>query len=255
MGNAATVPAHKQRSCPSLTGGVSRLLAARVFCGAKSKVGRTLHPMPPTWWKATPLPFVLLVLSLYLGQVCITRSSGTNSFSFLMSWRFFLAGCQELLVSTHSWRWDPRSLIPSGVLNFLPLGHWPQVAFWMKPDLPCWPGRNSSFLPHLESTHGAMARMKIPEAFLGCSRPTHHLAGHLRATITMETWGRKMFPLNPSSSSWLQHFLPWSYSLRGWAMGIIIFTCGLLLGSFLSSFFVLMKVEMRYTDYTDKSSF
>lgn len=54
MGNAATVPAHKQRSCPSLTEGVSRLLAARAFCGSKSKVGRTLHPMPPTWWKATP---------------------------------------------------------------------------------------------------------------------------------------------------------------------------------------------------------
>lgn len=31
MGNAATVLVHKQRSCPSLSGGVSRLLAARAF--------------------------------------------------------------------------------------------------------------------------------------------------------------------------------------------------------------------------------
>lgn len=163
-----------------------------------------------------------------------------------MSWRFLLAGCQELPVSSHSLRWDPGSLIPSGVSYFLPLGHWPQVSFWMKPDLPCWPGQLLLF-PSPRSYHGAMARMKIPEAFLGCLCPTQHLAGHSGGAITMETWDWKMFPLKLSSSPRLQHLPPWSYSLRGCATGIIIFTCGLPFGSFPSSFLVLMEVEMRYT--------
>lgn len=54
---------------PLPIGSVSRLTAASVFWGTKSKVGLTLHPMPPTCWKATPLPFAHLVPSLYLGPM------------------------------------------------------------------------------------------------------------------------------------------------------------------------------------------
>lgn len=198
---------HKYRCCLFPTASVSRLLTASVWGagGGKSKLGLTLHPMPPTCWKATPLHLHFWFFPLHWphGQVCIMRSSGTNPFSSLTSWRFWLAGCQELPISWPSLRWDPRFLVPSGFSYFLHWGHWPSSGVILKPALPCWSGRLASSFPHLESAHWAMARMKIPEAFLGCWCPTHHLAGHLGEAIRMETWDHKMFLLKLNSSSWL----------------------------------------------------
>lgn len=64
-----TLPVHEWSCCPSPTGSISRPLADGVFWEAKCKVGLTFHPMPPTRWKATLLPFALLVLFLCFGPL------------------------------------------------------------------------------------------------------------------------------------------------------------------------------------------
>lgn len=69
MGNAVTIPVHEWRSCPLPTGRISRPLADGVFWEAKCKVDLTFHPMPPTGWKATLLPFALWALFLCFGPL------------------------------------------------------------------------------------------------------------------------------------------------------------------------------------------